>query len=377
MSSSGYEATYVREKDPFADLSVESTLIDPKLALSGELRDLADKLAASAHDPTMPPGSVTRVKVRVNQLGSGATQIGEMIPPDMDVLMTAHLPVSLSIEDIAGDEMGDDRYERPVSRDRSMAQRSMARVEVSEALVRPVHDFDEEEPHTVNQFVEPSLPEGSRVARVKSPVRRKATEQQRPARESFPKIAAEPSYDPDPTLPPRRALSRALDRSADGFAVRPIPADEITKTSYGQLRSIERPEQTTLELAHDEELADLPYADDMPAPKAESFDDILSRVRSPRPRHDVAPQRYIPTVITSQPKIGITAEDTSLHTLDELERDPLDSPSGFADGNAAVMDSAAADALTKPPRMVSPYVIVGLGVIGVIAALFHAIAVPA
>lgn len=367
MSSSGFEPTYVREQDAFGDLSVESTLIDPKLALPSDLRDLADKLAASAADPTMPPGSVTRVKVRVNQLGSGATQIGEMIPPDMDVLMTAHLPVSFSIEDIAGDELGDARYDRP-----------MSRVEVSEALVRPVHDFDEDDmPHTVNQFIEPALPEVSRAAAAaaaakKQPVRRKPTEQQRPLRDSQPKIAipSAPSYDPDPTMPPRSALPRSMPRE-----VVSIP-DEITKTSYGQLRGIDRPEQTTLELAHDEELAELPMIDDMPPPaSAGSFDDILNRVRSPRPRHDVAPQRYIPTVITSQPKIGITAEDTSLQMLGDL--DESDPPSGFADGIDPIMDSAAADALTKPPRMVSPYVIVGLGVIGAIAALFHAIVLPA
>jgi hypothetical protein len=279
----------------------------------------------------------------------------------MDVLMTAHLPTAYSLDDIAGDEL---------------------EPELCEPIVRPVRDFsDEDEPKTVNAFIEHALPKDVRAPR-------DMIETLEPDRE------LDRDFDPDPTLPPMR-LSKVMRPSPpkrDGF-VSPssIPADEITKTCFGKNPLNEevafRDGSGALRglsdgyAADDESFGDVPgygpdSLDDLPGLPQEkrSFEQVLERVRAPRPRHDVAPQRYIQTKITSNPKIGIMPEDTSI-VLSERDDAP-DGRSGFADGKPYQMATAEADALTKPPRTVSPYIIVGLGVIGAIVALFHAIQAP-
>lgn len=389
------------------DLSVEATLIDPKYALPSDIRELADRLAEESSPPpqvrALPPGAVTRVKVRINQLGSGqSTQIGEMIPEDMAVLMTHHLPTSFDLDDIAGDELGDARH-------------------LSMPLVKAVENFTEEdEPKTVNAFLESALPEAAqRTTRKKQAAVAKPTLAQRPAARELP-----PPHD---TLPPMSKIS------APQFPQ--FPQNEVTKTNFALVAPI-APEQTDLEEAfHQDEEQKIVFRDDIdddlcglgdlgdldrelndpnlygselddpnlygandlnglesfdegydahsenaaPASQSESpaprsFDQILDRVR--KPRHDVAPQRYIQTKITSNPKvpsIGITAEDTAIV---KGRDDDFDASSGFADGKKAALGSAEVEALTKPPRMISPYVIVGIGLVGACAAIFHAIHGP-
>jgi hypothetical protein len=366
MAQSGFEPTYVRAQDPFADLSVEATLIDPQYALPSELKILADELAASESKPVPPPAG-TRVKQRTEMPPSTATMIGELLPPNMDVLMTAHLPVSLSIEDIAGDELGDARFVTP---QRSVHLSRVAIADDSESsdpLVRPVADHDDsDEPITVNAFIEHRLPSTVKPP-PKTRVKNKNTAQMRPARQMV--VIEDRMPELDPTLPPLHARSpQSLDRAA-GFAPISIP-DEITKTSMGALPRVA--ESTECEVASEE-----------PAPVA-SFEDVLERLRSPRPRHEVAPQRYIPTVITSQPRIGITPENTSIAAVED--EDAPDAASGFADGRRLIsaieapgaeeLPSDEADALTKPPRLVSPYIVVGLGVAGALAALIQALHAP-
>lgn len=424
MASSGFEPTHLKGQDPFSDLSVEATLIDPKYALPSDIRELADRLAEeSSPEPqvrALPPGAVTRVKVRINHLGSGqSTQIGEMIPEDMAVLMTHHLPTSFDLDDIAGDELGDARH-------------------LSMPLVKAVESFSEEdEPKTVNAFIEAALPEAAQRSTRKKIAAHKPTLAQRPARE----------------LPVREELHDTIPPASKRSAPQSFPQNEVTKTSFGMIPALasRQPEQTDLEEAFhqdeeqkivfrddidddlrglddlnalgglgghhgpsDSELGDLGdldrelndpnhYAGDLddpnlygaddlngldsfndepavasshsesPAPGPRSFDQILDRVR--KPRHDVAPQRYIQTKITSNPKvpsIGITAEDTAIV---KGRDDEIDASLGFADGKKA-MGSAEVEALTKPPRLVSPYVIVGIGLVGAFAAIFHAIHGP-
>lgn len=430
MASSGYEPTYVRGQDPFADLSVEATLIDPKLALPADIQRLAARLAheespapsSVVASGQLPPGAYTRAKVRVNQLGSGnATQIGEMLTPDMDVLMTAHMPTSFDLDDIAGDELGDAREElRAKKPPKSVhAAPSKARVvepEVSDPIVRPVvDDFAEnDEPATVSAYLEHVIP-GGRAAKQKQPLRPVDTAPMRAKRDPFteqpisnknlaPALDAidtlDPSLDPDQTLPPVPKRPGAI-----AFASpRSIPANETTKTNFGPLDDGLGDAIDPLQdpFAYDDDFAD-EFGDDQIAPlgaeaeEALSFDDlpglgaasfdgeavaekrsfsqILERVRVPqRPRHDVAPQRYIQTKITSNPKIGITPEDTSIVISERDEA--LDAVSGFADGKPYQLASAEVEALTKPPRRIAPYIIIVAGVIAAGVALFHAIAAP-
>jgi hypothetical protein len=397
MASSGFEPTHIRGQDAFADLSVEATLIDPKYALPADLRQLADKLAEE-ESPALPPGAVTRVKVRVNQLGSGqSTQIGEMIPADMDVLMTAHLPTSFDLDDIAGDELGDARYEKKTSKPyKSIHNPLMSKVggvfepEVSDPIVRPVEDFsDADEPATVNAFLEHVLPDVARPPKAKPRKVAHNTTPMRPLKE--PNLAADliDTVDPDPTLPPMRLASPKSTRpDRSGFASpSSIPQNEVTKTCFGLEEQLlfddDLPVDESLPLDEDVPFGDIAPEhddgsfDDVPGfgqsveSARASFDQVLERVR--KPRLDVAPQRYIPTKITSNPRIGITPEDTSIVMNDREETG--DSTSGFADGKASIA-SREMSALTKPPRLVSPYIIVALGVVGAIAALVHAIQSP-